>query len=278
VCYNLLYNTLNTGSSTIARKAAAVQKQPTIKPERALRALTEQLEALQKLRGRNYQEADAEETEWMHLTQSITEAAFGEPSSSLDRFFAASHAGSHFIGGMSPQLLQSNFDARVREFDALLRSLIGKLRLELPEEEIKGLYQPGEEYDFYRDLNSLIAAATREVFIVDAYLSEQVFNLYVDKIPTTASVRILSNNIGANVATVAKMYASSRSLELRSSADVHDRTIFIDQRGWVTGQSIKDAARKKPTYLIELDDPLLTAARDIYTRIWAAATVINLAP
>ena len=98
--------------------------------------------------------------------------------------------------------------------------------------------------------------------------------LYVGKVPATATVRILSNKIGTNVDTVARMYAKSRSLELRSSADVHDRRLFIDRRGWVIGQSIKDAARKKPTYLIELDEPLLTAARDIYNRIWAAAAVV----
>jgi hypothetical protein len=61
---------------------------------------------------------------------------------------------------------------------------------------------------------------------------------------------------------------------MRSSADVHDRTIFIDERGWVIGQSIKDAARKKPTYLIELNEPLLTAARDVHQRIWTSAKVI----
>jgi hypothetical protein len=54
------------------------------------------------------------------------------------------------------------------------------------------------------------------------------------------------------------MYAKSRPLELRSSADAHDWAVFLDQRGWVIGQSIKDTARKKPTYVIELDEPALT--------------------
>ena len=275
--------TLYPGESlTIARKTAVVQKQPTIKLERALRALTEQLEALQKLRGRHSQEADAEETEWMHLTQSIIEAAFGEPSSSLDRFFAASHAGSHFTWGNEPipraELQRNNFDARVREFDALLRSLIGKLRLELPEEVIKGPYQPGEEYDFYRNLSSLIESATHDIFIVDAYLDEKVFDLYVDKVPSTVTVRILSKKITSKAEAVAKMYVKRRPLELRSSAQIHDRVVFIDHRGWVIGQSIKDAAAKKPTYMIELNEPLITDARNSHNRIWAAATAVNLIP
>ncbi|MGD0128147.1 MAG: hypothetical protein ABSF46_22520 [Terriglobia bacterium] len=101
-----------------------------------------------------------------------------------------------------------------------------------------------------------------------------MFDLYVSKVSRGIEVRILSNNIGAKVVTVAKMYAQGSPLELRSSANIQDRAIVLDQRGWITGQSIKDAAKKKPTYLVELDEPLLTASRDIYNGIWAGATVI----
>jgi hypothetical protein len=261
----------------MARKAPP-QKPPTISPERALRALTEQLEALQKLKGRRYDEADAKETEWMHLTENIIEAVFGEPSSSLDRFFAASHAGSHFTWGNEPiprrRLEQNNFEARFTQFDALLKALVNTLRLQLPEEEIKGVYEPGEQYDFYHDLSSLIATATQDVLIVDAYLDRQFFDLYVAQVPGNVTVRILSGRIGTNVETVARMYVKNRPLELRSSADIHDRMLFIDQRGWTSGQSTKDAARNKPTCLIELSEPLLSAARDIYNRLWAAAPVV----
>ena len=235
----------------MARKAAA-QKEPTVPPDRALRALTQQLEGLQKLKSRTYHEADAEGKEWENFTQNIIEAAFGDPSSSLSRFHSAKWAGEHSMMGISPQQRQINFESRLKEQEALLRSLINTLRLQLPEEEVKGVYEPGEEYAFYSDLSSLILTATQDIFIVDAYLDEQVFNLYVDKVPASAAARILSNKIGPNVETVARMYAKSRLLKMRSSAAVHDRAIFLDQRGWVIGQSLKDAARKKPTYMIEL--------------------------
>ena len=48
----------------------------------------------------------------------------------------------------------------------------------------------------------------------------------------------------------------------------------MDQNGWVIGQSMKDAAKKKPTYMVQLLEPLLTASKDAYSRIWAAATVV----
>lgn len=251
-----------------------VQKEPTLPPERTLRAITQQLENLHKLKNRSYQEADAEETEWEHLTRSIIEAGFGDPSSSLSKFHMATTAGQHNMMGVSPRQRQINFESRVRAQEALLRSLVSTLRLQLPEEEIKGVYEAGDDYDFYRDLSSLIVTATKDILIVDAYLDEQLFNLYVSKVPDNATVRILSNRIGSNVETVARMYAKSRSLELRSSADIHDRHVFLDHRGWIIGQSIKDAARKKPTYMIELNEPSLTASRDAHNRIWMAATAV----
>ena len=213
-------------------------------PERALRALTQQLDELQKLKNRNYEEADAEETEWTHLTQNIIEAAFGDDSSNLHKFYAATHAGHHNVFGIDEEQRQNNFVSRTKEFEALLRALIRTLQFQLPEEEIKGVYEAGDEYAFYRDLSSIVATATKEIFIVDAYLDEKIFNLYVDKVPAGAAVRILSNKIGSNVHTIATMYSKNRPLELRSSAESHDRVIFIDQRCWVAGQSIKDAAKR----------------------------------
>ena len=35
---------------------------------------------------------------------------------------------------------------------------------------------------------------------------------------------------------------------------------------------------KMPTYMIELDEPLLTDAKNSHNRIWAAATAVNLIP
>jgi hypothetical protein len=116
--------------------------------------------------------------------------------------------------------------------------------------------------------------AQKDILIVDAYLDEEVFNLYVSKVPAGVTVHVLTNKVGANVQTVAGKYAKSGSLELRSSADIHDRAVFLDQRGWVIGQSIKDAAKKKPTYMIELTEPSLTASRAAHNQIWASATTI----
>lgn len=254
------------------RTPAVLHKAPTLAPDRALKALNQQLDALRKLKGRKCHEAESEKSQWQHLTRSIIEAAFGDPSSELIRFQSARVLGTFNLPGTSQQQQQEIFDKQVQELENLLQALTTTLRLHLPEEEIKGMYEPGHEYAFYRDLSSLVQAATQDILLVDAYLDENLFNLYVSKAPATVTVRILSNHIGPNVVAVAKMYLKSRPLHLRSSPEIHDRAIFLDARGWVSGQSIKDAAKKKPTYLIELDEPLLMASREIHNRIWAAAT------
>lgn len=257
----------------MARKNPPVQE-PDLQYDRALPAIRQQLARLQNLKGRNYEEASTEPTGWKQLTESIIERTFGKPSSNLSKFWSARSAGQIYMGGMGPALMQSNYDQRISEFDVLLQSLIEEIELFSPDAEIKGTYDPGETYAVYRDLSAIIADAVSDVMIVDAYIDEQIFNLYVDKIALGVGARVLSNKVGPNVETVAKMFAASRSLELRVSSDIHDRLLFCDDRGWVIGQSIKDAARAKATYLIELTEPGLSALRHAHNTVWLSARVI----
>ena len=168
----------------MAHKPAANQTLPTLEPERAMRAIADQLEALQKLKGRTCQEADAEETEWEHVTRSIIELAFGNPSTSLSKFHMATAAGRHNMMGISPHQQQVNFEMRIKSQEALLRSLVATLRLQLPEADIKGVYEAGDQYHFYRDLGSLIQTAAKDVLIVDAYLTRKFLTFTSAKFPT----------------------------------------------------------------------------------------------
>jgi len=247
---------------------------PTLTTEQALKALMRQHEELQKFKGQSYVEAKIGRTAWDYKTETIIEASYGSVSSEINKFRRAKNTGSYNAMGNPQRVLQDNFDRQINELDGLLNALVSTLQLQIPETEIQGAYDAGDEYGFYRDLSGLVSAATKNILIVDAYLDEGLFNLYVSKVSNGVPVQILSNRIDNNVEVVGKMYAKKRPLEMRSSFDVHDRAVFIDQRGWVVGQSIKDAAKKKPTYLIELNEPMLMATKDAHNRIWAAATAI----
>ena len=165
---------------------------------------------------------------------------------------------------------------RIEKFGALLRSIIQEIKLLLPPQEIKGVYQPGDEYAFYRDLGDAIRSAQRDVFIVDAYVDRTIFDLYADKVAKGVTLRILSSNVEGDFAPVARVYANGNPLEVRTTSGIHDRHIFIDDRGWLIGQSIKDAAAKKPTYLVEFSEPDLSASRSAYNTIWSSATQVTI--
>jgi hypothetical protein len=247
-------------------------KPPDFSPEKTCRALQKQLAALDKLRGRKYHEVENEEEEWRNLTLNILNHGFGEGSENVSQFHHAKWAGEHYMGGMSPGLIQQNFEKRIESFAAMLRSALAELELMMPEPELAGSYEPGDEYQFYRDLKTIVGFATSDLFIIDNYLDTQIFDVYMENVAPPVAVRVLTSQVSVSLRAVAEKYSKRGNLELRSSKDAHDRVVFSNDRCWVIGQSIKDAARKKPTYIVEHSGA--ATMKSIYEGIWPSATVI----
>ncbi len=258
----------------VPRKSQSATIPPTLPPERAYAALKKQLAALKELEGRNYQEAETAEQEWGHLTQSIIEKTFGNPSSNMSKFYGAQSAGDYqiipFGSGVPHGLNQCNFETRLREHGALLRSLLAELELELPQEEVVGVYAPGEEYEFYRDLKAILQLGVKDIFIIDPYANVEIFDVYAGGISRQAQFRLLTAKVADELLAVAGKYAGGGNFSLRTSDKIHDRVVFVDHRVWLAGQSLKDAAKKKPTYIVEHDAERM---REVYESMWANATV-----
>ena len=247
-------------------------KPPDFPPEKTYRALQKQLAALEKFRGKRYNGVEHEEDEWTNLTLNILNHGFGEDSENVSQFHQARWAGDHYMGGMSPGLIQQNFQKRIEAFAAMLRSSLAELELMMPEPELAGVYEPGDEYHFYRDLKTIVGFANSDLFIIDNYLDTQLFDVYMENVGTSVVVRVLTSQVSDALRAVAEKYARRGNFELRSSKDVHDRVVFSDDRCWVIGQSIKDAARKKPTYIVEHSGA--ATMKGIYESIWASAAVV----
>ena len=135
----------------------------------------------------------------------------------------------------------------------------------------RGVYDQGQEYEYYRDISGILKLAQKEIFIADPYLNKEIFEVYADVIDRSVHFRLLGTNTPADVKAIAQMYASGRNFEFRQSSAFHDRVLFADDRVWLSGQSIKDAAKKKPTYIVEHDEKLM---RPVYETIWQSATVL----
>jgi hypothetical protein len=257
------------------RRSQPAETPPDLPLERAYSALKAQLAKLEALKGKTFREVDTAEDEWQHLTEKLIIRSFGSASTNVRNFRWALDAGEHYMvpymGEVNHALNQSNFEARLQAYEAALRTCIGELELDLPDTGIKGVYEPGEEYEFYRDVTACLGLAQKEIFVIDPYLSTEIFDVYASSIPRTVVFRLLSANVPADVKTLAQKYAAGGNFAFRSSNSIHDRVLFADKRVWLTGQSLKDAAKKKPTYIVEHDEPLM---RGVYESIWSAATVI----
>jgi hypothetical protein len=257
-------------------KRTPAPKGPDWPADKTMRVLRQQQEALQGFKGRVWRQVEHEEDEWVHLTSSVIVHGFGERSRNIDSFNMALHAGQRSMMGTSEQQLQKNFELRNSEFQSVISSSIKELELSLPESDLQGAYGAGDEFAFYIDLKGILAKAGNEVFIIDNYLNSEFFELYVTPIPKGVPIRILTDELRGNTEAVAKTFAGRGNFELRSSKEVHDRHVFVDGRGWTIGQSIKDAARKKPTYMVELGSGLVAPLQAIYEGIWTrAATVVK---
>lgn len=258
----------------MARSRAPEAKQPDWPTEKTLRQFKQQLDELQKLKDRNHRQAGNDEDLWQQLTKAVFIHGFGEASHNLDNFNRAAWAGKHNLMGISDYQAQNNFQERIEKFEVAVISSIKELEAILPETAARGVYEAGDDFTFYRDLKDIFGTAAKEVFIVDNFLNTEFFELYVHPIRPGVPVRILSDEIRGNLETVARRYSSRGSFELRSSRDVHDRHVFVDGRGWMIGQSIKDAAKRKPTYMVEIGAALVVSVQRIYEDIWSRGTIV----
>ena len=162
-------------------------------------------------------------------------------------------------------------------FGALNRA-IADLELKVPTEREIG-FGAGDVYDFFRALNHVIESAEKLIFIIDPYLDSTLFGNYLVSRPNHVSVRLLLNHNAEKVSPAASKYNEQHGgvVELKKSKQIHDRVVFIDGYVcWVIGQSIKDAAKAKPTYLVQLPPDVAQEKLKSYEEIWLSAEQLEI--
>lgn len=157
-----------------------------------------------------------------------------------------------------------------------LHRAIADLELKVPQKG-KVAFSAGEIYDFFRELNNVIKSAESSILIVDPYLDATVFDHYLISRNENVTVRLLLNKNAGSLKAAAEKYIQQHGnvLEVRRSTKIHDRVIFIDGYVcWIVGQSLKQAAKAKPTYLAPLAPDVVAAKLEDYENIWIEADAI----
>lgn len=167
-------------------------------------------------------------------------------------------------------------DQNVAKIFGVIQRAISDLELTVPD-ATQTVFGAGEVYDVFRALNEVVASAEKSIFIIDPYLDDSVFNHYLNSRKPEVLVRLLLSKNADQLKPAAEKYAAQfgNVIQIRKTKAVHDRVIFIDGYVcWVLGQSLKDAAKAKPTYLAPLSPDVIPAKLEEYENIWAGANEI----
>jgi len=180
---------------------------------------------------------------------------------------------------------RSTFNALPRQWNSAITQIKGQildaiqeitLELELNgRSDIGSAYPPGDVYRFFADLKAIVNGAESSIEVVDPYFDGEAFDSYLSTAKPNLQIRILADRYSKDVKSyVDKHKAQFQSqIALRRSNELHDRLVFIDDSSsWIIGGSIKDAAKKKATYLIPLASELTKEKRKIYGDIWNRAS------
>lgn len=281
-----------SGSHTVTcmppRTSLHTVSQPSISQDMALETLSTLLHAFEEFSAKPYPQVSAEEQEWQLTTEGIVIRAFGQHSAQHNNFARAKNAGISSLqmvaygdyGHNDIEIAadkQQMFEHRIIAYRASVRAMVKELQLIAPRIEKTGVYDSGNPFSFYLDLSQLLRTATARILIVDAYLGREVFELYLEPIPSNIRISILTGArplTSATLLNVAKLFRANRALfEIRESEFLHDRIVIIDDRCWAIGQSIKDAAHKKPTYMVEI---ISEDMRLSYNNLWLTSSSVEL--
>ncbi|MES2207273.1 MAG: hypothetical protein V4525_10850 [Pseudomonadota bacterium] len=176
------------------------------------------------------------------------------------------------------ELMASNImrDSSLTTIFGAIHRAIADLELKVPS-NIEVNFGAGDVYDFFKALNKVIASAEKSIFIIDPYLDHSVFDHYLNSRQKNTTVRLLLNHNAQKIIPAAQKYIGQygAALELKESKSLHDRVIFIDgYTCWLLGQSVKDAAKAKPTYLVPLAPDVVHEKLSHYEEIWNSANVV----
>ena len=167
-------------------------------------------------------------------------------------------------------------DGQVAKVIGLIHRAIADLEIETPKLADQA-FAPGAVYDFFKALSAALGSATTSVFVIDPYLDDQIFDSYLASIPAGLSVRLLAHKYGNLLKPAVQKFTAQHgnNIAVRISSEFHDRIVFVDDLScWVMGQSIKDAAKAKPTYLLPLPADIASLKLGHYDAIWNTATVL----
>jgi hypothetical protein len=132
----------------------------------------------------------------------------------------------------------------------------------------------GAVFDYFDEVRKVIESAKFELLFVDPYIDAEFVSRYLPQVAAGVSVRLLGRERMTTLLPAVQLFVQQSGLgvQVRSSAALHDRFVFVDKRAYFqSGASFKDGAKKSPTTLTQVEDAF-PAIQSTYEDLWQKGT------
>lgn len=163
----------------------------------------------------------------------------------------------------------------IRDVQRLLHEARYALRMETVG-PLSAAIGAGSVFDYFDEIRKILEGASADLLLVDPYLDAEFVSRYLPHIKSGVRVRLLSRKKVEQLVAAVQAYRAQHgtTIEVRSSADMHDRFVIVDGSAcYQSGASFKDGAKKSPTTLTQITDAF-TVVRKQYEDRWQAGTVL----
>lgn len=180
----------------------------------------------------------------------------------FDSFISSLHAprttdASQAVSGIITMLHQIRHDLRLKT--------VGPLSVAVAQ---------GAVFDYFDELRKVIESAKTDLLFVDPFMDAEFASRYLPHVSEGVHVRLLGRDRLSTLLPAVQLMRqqSGLTIEVKSSANLHDRFVFVDKNMcFQSGASFKDGAKKSPTTLTQISDAF-PAMLTTYEALWASGS------
>lgn len=165
----------------------------------------------------------------------------------------------------------------LREIMVALNKARSDLRLRT-DGPVNVVISQGRVFEYFEEVRRIVEGAVQDVFFIDPYLDADFVGRYLVHIRAGTAIRLLIGNDPLKLSKLlpaVELFAkqSGQTVNVRSTAGLHDRYLFIDQTDcYHSGASFKDGAKKAGTVISQITDAFQPMWQT-YDAMWVSAKV-----
>ncbi|MFN3232994.1 MAG: hypothetical protein ACE363_12675 [Alphaproteobacteria bacterium] len=128
-------------------------------------------------------------------------------------------------------------------------------------------------FAYFEALRGVIELANDDVFFIDPYLDADFVARYLPLVGRGVDIRLLSRKRVHALVPAVEAFAKQEgaSVEVRATANLHDRYVFIDRMScYQSGASFKDGAKNAATTITQITDAF-GAMLSLYEDLWQSS-------